>query len=188
MKTSNIYSFIDKLSFGNDILKENLLHIYFKVDSFCHKVNRIVPCTYLCLKYPFLKIGGATKNKRFFQTCCWYYSIDKGWRNAFGVTFCDELKNALKRYGILKTYVITDVKEKFGELTIYDEGAPEEVHDIILKYGYISERTCIVCGRRARYVTRGWIEPYCEDCIKNIEIMAEPKEYYKDMDWYGWKR
>ena len=167
---------------------EKVQTAYYRLSSFLHKAKRLVPCTYLCLKYPFLKIGGATKNKKFFQTSCWYYSLYDGWRKAFGKALCDELKEALKRYGMLKSYVITDLKEKYGELTIYDDGAPGEVHDIILKYGYISERTCIVCGRRAKYVTRGWVEAYCEDCIKTVNTLNEPKEYYKEMDWYGWTR
>lgn len=187
MRVKKIYALAEKISFGNNELKEKLLRKYFRIKNKIYKAKRLVPCTYLCLKYPFLKIGGD-RNKKFFQTSCWYYSIDNGWRKAFGITLCDELKECLKRYGILKTYVITDIKEKYGELNIDDNGAPEEVHDILLKYEYISAHTCIVCGRRAKYVTRGWILPYCEDCMKSVETTEKPQEYYKDMDWYGWKQ
>lgn len=169
-------------------MKNKNMSFCYKLKALWYRIKRLIPCTYLCCKYPFLKSGGAINNKNFFQISCWYYCIPKGWRKAFGKTLCDELKEVLKRHGILKTYVITTVKEKFGELVIYDDCAPEEVHDIIMKYEYISAHTCIICGRRAKYVTRGWIEPYCEDCIKTVNTLSEPAEYYKDMDWYGWKR
>ena len=183
-KVSKIQTWIHD-NVKNENRRYRLLHIYWKVNDFFFRAKRLIPCTYLCCKYPFLKT-----NKHFFQTSCWYYCIDAGWRKAFGIQLCDELKAALKRNNCLKNYHITDVKEKYGELMIYDDGAPEEVHDIINKYSYISLRTCIVCGRRAKYVTTGWIEPYCEDCINTVSslITNKPDEYYKDMDWYGWKK
>ena len=150
------------------------------------KIKRLVSCTYLCWKYPFLKY--RWEKDKFFQTSCWYYSIDIGWRKAFGLQLCEEIKQALIRHDFLYKYNITDIKEKMGELVIYDDGAPEEVHDIIFKYGYISSRTCFICGRPAKYRTRGWIEPYCEDCIKEANTTKEPDEAYKDFEWYGWKK
>ncbi len=61
--------------------------------------------------------------------------------------------------------------------------APEEVYKIIQKYEYISEKTCIVCGRPATKISTGYISPYCDDCYQ---------QYYKDKpysvikNWYGW--
>jgi hypothetical protein len=173
----------------DDKKRYRFFNAYWKLRGLLFKIKRIVPCTYLCCKYPFLKINGINKkNTRFFQTSCWYYSIDEGWRRAFGRQLCDDLKESLKRYNYLKKYEITDVKEKYGELVIYDNGAPEEVHNILLKYEYISARTCIVCGRPAKYRTEGWVEPYCEDCIKNNGTEFKPLEFFKDIDWYGYKK
>lgn len=161
----------------------NLLKIYSKTKKVLNYVPNLVKNTYLCARFPFLKFSGG-----FFQTTSWYWQIDYGWRKAFGIQLCKELKDALKRHGCLRTYEITTVKEKYGSLTIYDNGAPSEVHDILAKYEYISRRTCIECGRRAKYITQSWEEPYCEDCIKKAGIRKQPMEAYKDFDWYGWTK
>ena len=146
--------------------------------------------TYLCIRFPFLK-GRDYQDKPhypFIQWGSWYGNIPKGWRKAFGIQLCKELKDALKRCNYLKQYRITDVKEKFGALTIYDCGAPmRDVHDIINKYEYISARTCIECGRPAKYFTTGWFSPYCEDCIDDYR-KAHAREYYYDIPWYGWTK
>ena len=158
---------------------------YLKIKSKIKKPYYYTVSTFLCWRYPFLKFR---IDKGFIQKSCYWWCIPDGWRKAFGFTMCEELRGVLKRLGWLHKYQISDVKEKFGELTIYDDGAPEEVHDIIMKYGYISRRTCIICGRRAKYLTEGWVEPYCEDCIKGIDTIKPPYEYHKDIEWYGWKK
>ena len=112
-----------------------------------------------------------------------------GWRRAFGIQMCKEIKRALLDAGgrkALRAYRIMDIKEKYGELRWYDEGSPEPVHKIIEKYSYISTRTCIVCGRDADYVTTGWISPYCSRHI-NPDDRPFAQKYMEDIDWYGWK-
>lgn len=146
--------------------------------------------TYLCIRFPFLKSRGLDNKPsyKFLQWGSWYGCIPKGWRKAFGIQLCKELKDALKRCNYLKKYRIIDVKEKFGALNIYDCGAPiRDVHDIVNKYEYISARTCIECGRPARYFTTGWFSPYCEDCIDEYRKMSA-REYYYDIPWYGWTK
>jgi hypothetical protein len=39
---------------------------------------------------------------------------------------------------------------------------------IINKYEKLSYKTCIMCGKPAKYITEGWISPYCENCIKDV--------------------
>ena len=175
---------IDKSIESDYDIYSEWLKVYWKFKKVLNFVPNLVKNTYLCARFPFLKFSGG-----FFQTTSWYWQIDYGWRKAFGIQLCKELKDALKRHGCLKTYEITTVKEKFGALNIYDNGAPSEVHDILAKYEYISRRTCIECGRRAKYITQPWEEPYCEDCIKNVDIQQKkPMESYKDFEWYGWTR
>lgn len=162
------------------------ISLYLKIKNAISFIPETIVNTYLCIRFPFLKY--SRNRKKFFQRSCWYWQIRTGWRKAFGIQLCKELKAALKRGGMLKTWEITDIKDKFGALYIYDNGATEEVHDILNKYEYISARTCVECGRIAKYRTTGWIEPYCEDCIKKDGTMTQPDEYYKDFDWYGWTR
>ena len=112
-------------------------------------------------------------------------AMDTGWRKAFGIQMCKEIKQALLRSGgrkALINYRIAQIKEKWGSLQWYDCGAPEEVRKIIAKYEYISERTCISCGRPAKGLSRGWICPYCKDCAGDNEL----DEYYtEEIPWYG---
>ena len=153
------------------------LILKWKIQEILHVPYNI----YMIIRFPFLnpRIG-------YFGQYCWYRSIPIGWRNAFGIQLCKEIKQSLKRNGYKqKEYIISDIKEKFGELRIYDAGAPKEVHDIICKYEYISSNTCIECGRVATRRSQGYILPYCDNCC-NKNIMLYDK-YYKDYDFYGYK-
>lgn len=88
-----------------------------------------------------------------------------GWRENFGEQLCKELKEAIVKAGKLDTYSILQVKEKYGELRWYDTGGTAETCAIKQKYIDLSSHTCIMCGKPAKYITTGWIEPYCEDCL-----------------------
>lgn len=114
-------------------------------------------------------------------------AMPHGWRKCFGIQMCKEIKKALLEDGrkALKRYRITQIKEKYGLLCWYDSYGNREVQKIIAKYGYISHRTCIECGRPAEYVTNGWIEPYCEKCISENQ-KENALKYESDMDFYGW--
>lgn len=103
-------------------------------------------------------------------------SIPKGWRNAFGLQMCEEIKKALMQHGGIKSllsYKILQIKEKFGSLRWYDAYSNQEIMNIIDKYEDISYNTCIVCGKPAKYRTSGWICPYCEDCVPKNLIYKE---------------
>ena len=106
--------------------------------------------------------------KRFFHCIPTYTELDamdSGWRKAFGIEICKEIKQALKKNSYLRQYRIMQIKEKWGELCWYDACAPKEVFDIVRKYEYISYNTCIECGKPAKYRSTGWVEPYCEQCL-----------------------
>jgi len=94
-------------------------------------------------------------------------AMDKGWRKAFGVKMCEEIKQALLKSGGRKDlykYRIMQIKEKWGGLRWYDAWSTHEIMKIISKYEGISYRTCIECGKPAKWVSKGWICPYCDDC------------------------
>lgn len=57
-----------------------------------------------------------------------------------------------------------------NSLRWYDNGSPNGcVYKIIDKYENISYHTCINCGSPAKYLSKGYILPYCENCISNHE-------------------
>ena len=139
------------------------------------------------IQYKLLKLY----HDKFLQVIFWWPTyteldaMDTGWRKAFGIQMCKEIKDALLRTGgrkALMNYRIAQIKEKWGSLVWSDCGASQEVHKVVAKYEYISERTCISCGRPAKGLSRGWICPYCEDCAGDQEL----DEYYtEEMPWYG---
>ena len=91
-------------------------------------------------------------------------AMPDGWRKAFGIQICKELKKALKQYNYLYKYRIVQIKEKYGSLRWYSNGSPNGCeYPIIDKYETLSKRTCIVCGKSAKYISTGWISPYCKE-------------------------
>lgn len=91
-----------------------------------------------------------------------------GWRKAFGIKMCKEIrKQLLKEEGrkALYNYRIVQIKEKWGELHWYDAGSSNELFNIIEKYSDLSRKICIECGKPATVETTDWICPYCDDCI-----------------------
>jgi hypothetical protein len=98
-------------------------------------------------------------------------AMDPGWRKAFGIQMCKEIRKALLENGwkYLFKYRIMQIKEKWGELRWYDSYSPPGVFDIINKYEDISRHTCIDCGAPATKMSTGWICPYCDNCIKDRE-------------------
>ena len=96
-------------------------------------------------------------------------AMEPGWRKAFGIQMCKEIKAELKKHKFLYKYRIVQIKEKFGYLHWYDGGTPKDskIYNIIRKYEDISYKTCIVCGKPATKMSTGWISPYCNDCISN---------------------
>lgn len=95
-------------------------------------------------------------------------SMDKGWREAFGMNFCKDLRKALIRtggYKLLFRFRILQIKEKYGRLEVYCVGYNDEINKVISKYSKLSEKTCIRCGKPATWISKGWISPYCDDCV-----------------------
>lgn len=121
------------------------------------------------LKNTFVEIDNSKVNKvnNFFE----------GWVDYSGFVYCVTVKNHV-------LYIRRNGKGCWcgNSLQWYDCGAPHEVHKIIAKYEYISARTCIVCGKTADGLSRGWICPYCKKCAGDKEL----DEYYtEEMPFYG---
>lgn len=163
-------------------MKRWILKIKWKLKE----LGRLPEATYLCIRFPFLK--GWGKEHRLLHTWCWYYAIPSGWRKAFGIQICKEIKESLLRNGgkeALHQYRIDDIKEKFGGLRWYDSRSSVEISKIINKYENISYHTCIVCGKPANVQTTGWICPYCNEHIPEGQSYIH-FGHKKGPSWYGW--
>ena len=164
--------------------------------------SKFLDCTFLndtCVKANFI-LKLATFNDRFlykfydilenvigyFHCLPTYTELDgmsDGWRKRFGIQFCKELKEAIKKCpnkNYMKEFRIMDIKEKWGKLVIYTSGTTNEVNRVIQKYEYISQFVCITCGEDAIKKSLGWISPYCEKHLPNNQkwIWINPV--------YGW--
>ena len=105
-----------------------------------------------------------------------------GWRAAFGLQMCEEIKQELlKTKGHIYDYRIDQIKEKYGGLRWYDHNTTMAIQKIIHKYESISFRTCINCGKPATKISKGWISPYCDDCIGNHDytVIEDMDKYYE---------
>lgn len=109
--------------------------------------------------------------------------VPEGWRIAFGLEMCKEIKDELVKSNRLNDYYITQIKEKYGGLRWYDNGGSREHFDIIRKYEHKSEETCILCGTPASQISTGWISPYCDKCASKItnEHFINIKEYFREV-------
>lgn len=129
----------------------------------------------LIKEFPFLQIrnvwSGEVLDEPYFST--WLDDMPDGWRNAFGLKMCQEIKDLLVKNNCLNDYRILEVKEKYGTLRWYDNGGPKGLDAIISKYEDMSMCICPYCGKPTKYYTKGWISYICEDC-KNA-LTAEGK-------------
>lgn len=149
----------------------------------------------LCKRYPFL-----IPHNRWTDKVIWKYRHDKdihtsisiypycfteldnmepGWRKAFGIQMCEEIRRDLIKHNFLNKYRIVEIKEKYGELRWYDGGIPigSKVWDIIEKYSDISTHTCYICGAPGKIINdNGWLVTMCSDCYKK----SKEKNYGDD--------
>lgn len=106
-----------------------------------------------------------------------------GWRFVFGEQMCAEIQELLVKVDYVDKYRIMQIKEKYGSLRWYEGGIPTIIADkyyaLIAKYENLSLHTCIHCGKPARYISRGWISPFCKTCNK-WEDSYTIEEYFED--------
>ena len=138
----------------------------------------------LCEMYPFLipwnRFTGEPIRKYDYS----YTELDAmpdGWRKRFGLNMCRELRSALIGDNDLDRWKIVQMKEKYGELRLYDNGHKigSLVPGIIARYQLTSMYTCIICGENATRVTLGWISPYCDKCCPD-QKWEQIGEFYKE--------
>ena len=137
----------------------------------------------LCEKYPFLLPHNRWTDevpKNFDYSYTELDAMPDGWREAFGLQMCNELKEALEKIDKINEFRIEQIKEKFGELRFYTNWVNDEIINIINKYEALSRKTCICCGKPATKITTDWISPYCDECIdKENDTYIDINEYYE---------
>lgn len=136
-------------------------------------------------RYPFLQFndwwGRPIKTYDFTMLD----DMPNGWRKCFGREFCEEIRQELIRVNDLQRYRFIQIKEKYGSLRAYDNGcvADSKIDGIISKYEYISNYTCIKCGRLDTPIINvgGWYEPICSKCYSKLSYKKPYDELTIDM-------
>lgn len=144
----------------------------------------------LIKRYPWLRPCDWFGNplKKLNYTFTWLDDIERGWVKAFGMMMVKEIDVILRKAHYERDYRIAQIKEKWGRLTWYDNGAPHEIYDelhrAIDKYSYLSENICAICGKPDVYMTfSGWDFPLCESCWdKHISDARPYEEVISDKD------
>ncbi len=107
-----------------------------------------------------------------------YDDVPIGWKRAFGKIMLEEYREVLIRNHYLRNFQWEQVKEKYGTLRLYSNGAPEAVLNLESKYDYISGFFCISCGRmNSPVLTGGWVEPLCENCYN--KRIAKQRQWHE---------
>lgn len=108
--------------------------------------------------------------------------MEIGWRKAFGDQYLKDLKKQLKKDGILYSWRITELKEKYGTLRLYCNFGSDELYKLIDRYEKLSAETCYKCGEPATIITDRYVLPYCEKCF-NKENNKYKERYDIDEDY-----
>lgn len=130
-------------------------------------------------RYPFLTVYGFDGNP--ISGDSWYRCVPEGWRDRFIMT-CERVLARLKDQHMLDEYRITEVKEKFGTLRVYDnmcDTTPDKegVSDLWFALDLATASVCVMCGEPAEYLSSGWICPYCSECKSVIEQKAPDSKF-----------
>jgi hypothetical protein len=139
----------------------------------------------LCKRYPFIIpryvwTGQVSKDYDYSYTMLDGFS---GWNVGFGKFLLEDLRDACIKSHYLDKLYFVETKEKYGQMRLYTNAAPQEIHDVISKYEFISEHVCYNCGSPYAGLTNinGWILPVCDDCWNDFQkrflqkgILKEP--------------
>ena len=133
----------------------------------------------LCSEYPFLlprNVWSGNIIDNFNYTYNEFEaSMPRGWYKRFGKALMEDLKEVLLKNNALDSYMIFQMKEKYGGLRLYSNFEAGDWRNHMYAWEYISEHTCINCGKfpaPMRY--NGWISPECENCM-----LESAKKYNK---------
>ena len=115
--------------------------------------------------------------KDYDYTWTEYDAIPAGWRKSFGKFLLEDLREACLKTNFLHRLRFMQIKEKYGSLRMYINGAPEEVYDVLHKYEFISEYICYYCGSPNACVVDdyGWYLPMCKHCWDKFNKKREEK-------------
>ena len=90
--------------------------------------------------------------------------VPAGWQNLF-LEVCEKIRQELAGTDEFHRIRFFEIKEKYGGLRLATTGGNSETDAIIDQCERYSQRICVECGKPATRISKGWICPYCDDCI-----------------------
>lgn len=136
----------------------------------------------LIKQYPFLLPRDVYSDKvprNYDYEYTEYDNLIKGWQIGFGKFLLEDLREACLKTGYLDRLRIEQLKEKYGEMRLYINAAPQEVHDVVRDYEFISQYICAQCGSIHGHIINdyGWYFPLCKKCYEKNNERRELKGY-----------
>ena len=139
----------------------------------------------LCRKYPFLLPYQAlveTDDEDFLPRTDavspdFDYSytmldfVPAGWQHLF-LEMCEKIRQELAGTDEFDRIRFFEIKEKYGSLRLAATGGNRVTDAIIDRCEKDSQRICVQCGKPATRISKGWICPYCDDCIGDTASVA----------------
>ena len=120
------------------------------------------------------------------------WELPDGWHRLF-LLYCMSIKPILAKADFVDRFRFSQIKEKYGVLTIYDNGCPQEIYQEICDLNYIytriSKLICQQCGQFAIYESRGWVSYFCKDCSEKIFdkdslLPVDEPDYEINIEWW----
>lgn len=99
-------------------------------------------------------------------------------RNDFSWTEYGEPTQEAWRYKPVK---FTQIKEKFGGLTIHYEGGNDYVRGLVGMAECWSRKVCEMCGEPGKSTKDGWIKVLCDKCLNKTKRL-EALQRLSDLD------
>ena len=90
----------------------------------------------------------------------WGIGVGEGWFDIL-----DELLTGLEKLNLPDLRVV-QVKEKFGTLRFYVNGANGEAYKLIDRAEHRSEITCEACGKPGVMRNDGWLKVCCDEHVR----------------------
>ena len=150
-----------------------------------------ITCDSLYEKYPNLFVNKDNKNE---PIGCYGIECSGGWDEILS-SLCFMIAQHERNIEGNNKYLIsqnrepveyepvkfTQIKEKFGGLTIYYDGGNEYVRGLVGMAGCWSYNTCEKCGEKGSKRVKGWITVLCDKC-DNKGKRLEALQRLSDLD------
>ena len=113
-----------------------------------------------------------------YDWCLGVDELPEGWVRLF-LLYCKHMRSELMKSNYLDKFRFTQIKEKYGDMRLYNNGTPKDssCYDLEYIYGHLSTYVCENCGKPAKYESRGWIAQECEEHKSKDSIKKKKKNY-----------